>query len=229
MDLVIQAISLDGQGRNVRLLELPDICPRCHRSVHAKVMHVAQLVERKLTQTVFRCTHLKCQELFLGSYRVVGGEGTNELQCQLFSLTPIQARTSSFPESVSSLSPAFVEIYDQSMAAEASGLTQLVGIGLRKALEFLVKDYAVSEHSGQEEAIRKTMLAPCIETYVADPNVKACAKLATWLGNDETHYTRRWLDKDIEDLKRLVRLTVNWIENATLTKKYVSEMNATKP
>ena len=33
------------------------------------------------------------------------------------------------------------------------------------------------------------------------------------LGDDETHYERRWIDKDLNDLKNLIRLTVNWIAN----------------
>ncbi|HKW51946.1 MAG TPA: hypothetical protein VJQ53_09455, partial [Candidatus Eisenbacteria bacterium] len=32
----------------------------------------------------------------------------------------------------------------QAMAAEGASLDQLVGMGLRKALEFLVKDFAIS-------------------------------------------------------------------------------------
>ena len=50
------------------------------------------------------------------------------------------------------------------------------------------------------------------------------AELAAWLGNDETHYVRRWEDKDIEDLEILVDLTVNAITNALRTKKYLREM-----
>ena len=49
-------------------------------------------------------------------------------------------------------------------------------------------------------------------------------KRAVWLGNDETHYVRKWEDKDISDLKRLIKLTVNWIENNLLTQDYMSTM-----
>ena len=56
--------------------------------------------------------------------------------------------------------------------------------------------------------------------------MKECAKRAAWLGNDETHYTRKWEDKDVKDLKLLVHLTVNWIDNVLLTQKYISEMDA---
>lgn len=33
-----------------------------------------------------------------------------------------------------------------------------------------------------------------------------------WLGNDETHYVRRWEEKDLSDLKRLISMTVSWID-----------------
>ena len=73
-------------------------------------------------------------------------------------------------------------------------------------------------------AIKTTLLGTCIDRYVDDANVKECARRAAWLGNDETHYTRRWEDKDIADLKTLVRLTTNWVENALLTQQYLQQM-----
>jgi hypothetical protein len=101
---------------------------------------------------------------------------------------------------------------------------QLVGIGLRKALEFLMKDFLIEQHPKEADAIKTTLLGGCIEKWVTDPNIKECAKRAAWLGNDETHYTRKWGDRDIEDLKRLVRLTTNWVDNVLLTKRYMAEM-----
>jgi hypothetical protein len=122
------------------------------------------------------------------------------------------------------VSPTFCEIYGQIENAKADGLDQLVGIGLRKALEFLVKDFAKSEHPEALESIERTPLGKCIDTYISDQNVLQCAKRAAWLGNDETHYIRKWTDKDVSDLHLLVRLTVNWVDNHLLTKKYISEM-----
>jgi len=129
-----------------------------------------------------------------------------------------------FSETINEVSPSFVEIYNQAVSAESHDLDQLVGIGLRKSLEFLIKDFSCLQHPGKDEEIRTTLLSACITRYIDDVNVKECAKRAAWLGNDETHYTRRWDDRDINDLKLLVRLTVNWIENVILTKKYLSEM-----
>jgi hypothetical protein len=70
-------------------------------------------------------------------------------------------------------------------------------------------------------------LGKCIDTYINDLNLKECARRAAWLGNDETHYIRKWEDKDVNDLKTLIRLTVNWIENVLLTEEYISSMTTT--
>ncbi len=54
--------------------------------------------------------------------------------------------------------------------------------------------------------------------------MKVCASRAAWLGNDETHYERRWEQHDIKDLRLLIRLSVNWIENVILTMEYEEGM-----
>lgn len=226
MDLDLAATRLDGTLENCTLIGVPDNCPRCHRAVHPKHFNAAILKERSVAQVVYRCTHQKCQELFLATYLYANRTTNGRAVYVMDHVAPIAVQAVPFPELVSTLSPTFVEIFNQSMAAESMQLNQLVGIGLRKALEFIVKDYAVAENPEHEEEIRRTLLGTCITRYVSDVNVKECAKRAAWLGNDETHYTRKWETKDINDLKLLVRLTVNWIENALLTKKYIAEMNA---
>ena len=90
----------------------------------------------------------------------------------------------------------------------------------------IISGVAISHATTDEEKkkIRKKQLGPCIEDHITDAAVRAAAKRATWLGNDETHYVRRWEDKDITDLKNLVRLTVNAVENAILMRQYEKEM-----
>ena len=41
----------------------------------------------------------------------------------------------------------------------------------------------LSGHSDKTDEIRRSFLAVCIKTYVTDPNLKACAERAAWLGN----------------------------------------------
>ena len=96
--------------------------------------------------------------------------------------------------------------------------------GYRKALEFLIKDYVIRKHPEDEAAIKAKPLGRCINDDVEDPKTKAVAKRATWLGNDETHYLRRWLDRDLSDLKRLIGLVLYWIEAEHLTEEAFQSM-----
>ena len=122
------------------------------------------------------------------------------------------------------LSPQFVTVYTQARAAESYRLDEIAGMGYRKALEFLVKDYAIKRSPESEFGIRKAFLGSVISNHIDDPNVRQVAERATWLGNDESHYDRRWIGKDIGDLKTLIQLTVNAVESVLLAENYVSEM-----
>lgn len=67
---------------------------------------------------------------------------------------------------------------------------------------------------------RRKPLSVCIQDYIEDDRIKRCAASAAWPGYDQTHYEQRWTDKDIGDLKTLVTLTENWIENVCLTEAF---------
>jgi hypothetical protein len=95
---------------------------------------------------------------------------------------------------------------------------------VRKALEFLIKDYVIKNHPTKAEEVKKMLLGNCIKDYVSDDRVKQVATRAVWLGNDETHYLRKWKDKDLSDLKNLISLTLHWIEMDELTKEAIKEM-----
>lgn len=130
-----------------------------------------------------------------------------------------------FSPIIANLSSAFVKIYNEAYAAEQMSLMEVCGVGYRKALEFLVKDYAIEgKDEATTEKIKKALLGPCIETYVSDSRIKEVAKRAAWLGNDETHYIRKWENKDVQDLKGLIRLTIRWVEQEKETEKLLEEM-----
>jgi hypothetical protein len=203
----------------------PDECPRCHSKVVPSAFNTVTTGEggREAVEEGFQCANNKCGRMFISVYRP-GGHGQSPNEFYFAKSIPLAPRPPVVSEFVAEVSPTFLETYSQALAAEGYGLTQLTGIGLRKALEFLVKDFSLREHPKEQEKIAKKTLASCINDYIADPNLKATAKRATWLGNDETHYIRKWEDKDISDLKVLIKLAVNWMENVLLTQKYVSEM-----
>jgi hypothetical protein len=145
----------------------------------------------------------------------------------LYSINHIEPQTyqpREFGEYILSVSKDFAKIFNQSQHAEIQGLSEIVGPGYRKSLEYLIKDFASSRYPAASDAIKSKQLGTVINDYVTDGKIKSTAKRAAWLGNDETHYYRKWEDKDIKDLKILIELTVRWIESEELTRKYEEEM-----
>lgn len=116
-----------------------------------------------------------------------------------------------FDDKIVKLSPNFIETYNQSNSAEIYNLNQISGMGYRKALEFLIKDYCIYKKPDKKDDILKSLLGKCIDTYIDDTKVKNLAKVSAWLGNDETHYIKKFEDKDINDLKRFINTALYFI------------------
>jgi hypothetical protein len=216
--------NIEGTSTNFHFTETPDECPQCRRGTNPRVVHAVMIgafheVGSQL-RVIFQCTWVDCLEVFIGYYNLEPGTSYD-----LVATAPVKTKATEFPDSIPQISKDFVEIYNQAMAAEGYGLEQITGIGLRKALEFLIKDFLINQEPNKADEIKGKFLGKCIDGDVTDPNIKATAKRATWLGNDETHYVRKWEDKDINDLKVLIRLTVNWVDSAILTQQYIREMN----
>lgn len=129
------------------------------------------------------------------------------------------------PKGLEDISPRFIKVYAQANLAGEMGLDELVGMGYRKALEILVKDYAIRRNPDKEEQIKRNpSLKAIINKYFEDARIKEIARRASWLGNDETHYERRWQDKDIADLKKLMKLTTYWIAMDVTAEQVIMEM-----
>lgn len=119
-------------------------------------------------------------------------------------------------------------MYNEAAEAEHRELKGICGAGYRRALEFLIKDYLINEKARDKDEVVGKFLGNCISEQIDDKRIKDCAKRAAWLGNDQTHYYRQWADQDLEELKVLIDLTVNWIHNEALTEKFRSEMPENK-
>jgi hypothetical protein len=118
----------------------------------------------------------------------------------------------------------FISVFQEAEEAAQIGLAQIAGPGYRKSFEFLIKDYAKSLSPDKSEQIEKAFAGTVVTDYVTDPRIQGVAKRTLWLGNDETHYLRKWTSHDIGDLITLIRLTVNWIEIDQLTTHYSEGM-----
>ncbi|MFC6117314.1 DUF4145 domain-containing protein [Macrococcoides bohemicum] len=150
---------------------------------------------------VFQCPackqhHLKTYEVFTSFFGTV--ESKRIIASQSFK------NLFTYPSDIDSISKQFSTIVSQASIAEQMDLNEIAGIGYRKAIEFLVKDYLINHKSLNEDIISKKLLGRCIEQDIDEPRLKSLAKAATWIGNDETHYIRKHETRDIEDMKKFL-------------------------
>lgn len=218
-----QAKTQDGDNSTVRINNVPDECPQCHTkgTFSPLVLHLNnRATDEKKLEVVFRCPNARCYKTFIGYY---GRHQSGHYN--LKSSKPREYNQKKFSETIEAISLDFSEIYNQALKAEDDNLDKICGPGYRKALEYLVKDYLTSNiEGGEKEEIKKETLGNSIANRITDTNIKEVAKRAVWLGNDETHYIRKWEEKELQDLKSLIDLTVHWIEAEALTKKLLEDM-----
>lgn len=197
---------------------LPEKCPFCHSAISPKPFYGNNNGKGSL-EIFMVCPKSTCKKSFIGYYNHVNSSWKHNGETSIGNLI-----TSKFNESIQEISPSFVKIYNEAYSAEQQNLREICGVGYRKALEFLIKDYVILSNKEKEEKILKMPLGNCIKELVTDDKVKSVAKRAVWLGNDETHYVRKWETKNLEDLKKLIALTVHWIEMEKLTESFRTEM-----
>lgn len=228
MALTIQTFNPEGTQVQVEIDRAPDECPICHRSIQpVKLGNGAALRGRGTTQrveVVWRCPSGECERIFIGRYSV--DVRTTRTVFVLVSTTPRELFELAFNEAIENVSPDFCVIYRQADKAERLELKLVAGPGYRKALEFLVKDFLLTIYPDptDQKNIRDQLLGSCIENYVKTDKIKETAKRAAWLGNDETHFIRKWEDKDMKDLKDFIQLAVYWIEQEILYSEMLAGM-----
>jgi len=214
-------VGLRNDGTMERMFEIPDECPVCRSHIAPEFKLAYAVLPDMAAQVVWGCTNNKCNQLIVTKYIWSTKEPSFY---QLVKSEPVKPTQRSFSNEISRISPSFVSICNEALAAEEYGLLHVCGPGYRKALEYLLKDYLITLSPSDLANIKAEPLGTCIKSRVTDPKLKECAKRAAWLGNDETHYERRWMEQDLQDLKTLIELSVRWIEIQLLTNGYMTSM-----
>jgi hypothetical protein len=226
----IKIRSIAGRESRGFLRGIPETCLLCGAHLEPFDTAISTTTDKLTTifPTIYHPAHCsgRCGRINIAAYalRMEPGNVSHYELSNVLVAVPSNVSTPEIGSAVKALSPDFVLVYQQALVTEFLHLVQLTGMGLRKALEVLVKDYAISRSPGDKAAIEKKVLGQCIDEYLKDDYLRECARRATWLGNDETHYSRRWQNHDVEDLKQLIRLTLSWLENSLLSEKYLKEM-----
>ena len=216
MTNVITAIPVNSDNGNRKFeIPLPSQCPICEVAYAEtpKVSHYTcdpyngTSIER--VYSTYFCPH--CEKMFFVVYYIGGYIFEASHHGHIIEMYPASTASTEFSEYISNLSARFIEIYHQAERAEKEGLSEICGMGYRKAVEILIKDYAVWKYPDDEENIKKMLLSQCIQKYIANDSIKILATGCAWIGNDETHYTKLHEERNVDDLKLFIQAIVQFI------------------
>lgn len=185
-------------------------CPCCGIATSPTFLEGFAIPHADLPHTIYAYTALyctSCRSIYTARY--ISNRGVSDLQ--LDSVFPKTAKEISFSDNINELSPTFVSLYNQASVAETNvEIYGLAGIGYRKSLEYLIKDYLIKIKHQDKDTIIKMDLGNCVNKL--EGQIKTIAKASMWIGNDETHYFRKNPEYDIEDLKLFINTLIHFIE-----------------
>jgi hypothetical protein len=217
------SVQIKVSGNVMEVDREPDHCPICHKGIQPVFVtarrgnYTTQGYGARL-EVLYLCPNHECDEWFIAYFH------DSMPILSLGRTRPFTIEAPAFSPTIRDISKLFCNIYTEAYRAERYDLKQICGVGYRKALEFLIKDYIILSHPDDRAKIEAKPLGACIKDYVTDTRIRSVTERATWLGNDETHYQRRWVDKDLTDLKTMIRLVQHWIEAEHLTAEALRSM-----
>lgn len=197
---------------NLEGIESPKKCPMCHHAIEPVFISIAIHSESE-GAIMFYCT--ACTKSFISHFHHYKPTFDHRYIFEGYKLhAPRFFEKVPFEKVIEQLSPRFVTTYNESSIAEQIDLKEVCGMGYRKALEILIKDYAIHKHPNDKDKISSPSykLNQCINEYITEHRIKKPSIAASWIGNDETHYTRIHETKDIKDLKDFIKTVVYFIQ-----------------
>ena len=197
-------VSLTETGSKFPIkVEAPDICPRCGRDLVPTPLffyylsHVNAYHHYTATVSCPQCKGAIYLDITVperGNFTYTGKVINCFPSIQIFDL----------PKGVDRLYPDFCKIYYQAAVTEARNLSEICGMGYRKALECLVKQYAVKTFPDSADVINKETLMQTINR-IDNPRIQALSKASAWLGNDQTHLQVKHPDYTVDDIKSFIK------------------------
>lgn len=213
--------------------EPPNICPHCHVTNNPSQRFTQATKDSDNTDcnlSIWLCANAKCNKLFAVLYKIEDGKPKLMRFLNGFPKGP------DWPKPIAELKSGngdeankskFIKTYLQSLEAESYGLDELSGMGYRKAIEYLVKDWAIQNNPEEIEKIETSWLGAVIKGYY-EGDLKEILERATWLGNDQAHYNRLFKEFDIDVLKELIDLIMVELDRQYKKAHYIEMIKNTK-
>ncbi len=200
----IRLLDTQGTSHGNYPIELPNYCPWCKSKISPSILSSTPFdtINKNFPVSLtLQCP--SCNKHFLQTYKVNLSPAGYIDELKIDNDKPMPETSFEYPSEIDEISKEFKNIITQSSNAEALKFDHLAGIGYRKAIEFLVKDYLINCKNKDETKISKQQLGQCISD-IDDTRINNLARAASWIGNDETHYVRKHIDKDVQDLKKFL-------------------------
>lgn len=196
---------------------IPNNCPHCGNIMSPDL--ITTYTNNKASDSegtivvLLQCTFDNCFKYYCLEYGYVCSFGTTYyVDPEPIKYSYLPPAKNNLPTNIDEISPSFSSIYKQALTAEKIGLNQISGIGYRKALEFLIKDYAILKSPTEKEDIEQNFLGKVIAEKLSDfPKIQKLAKAANWIGTDATHYVQKYKDSDLESMKRFIQASTQFI------------------
>lgn len=185
-----------------------EICPYCNKAIFPEIKTASFSNKKNYANCIMSCP--ACSEEFFVKFR--RDETRASFVYDYYEVLPFPKPQINLPADFQELFPEFYKIYLEAAQAESYNLLEICGMGYRKALEALVKQYATELFPEQAEAIQNEMLMPTIKRF-ASPKIITLATAATWLGNDHAHLVTKHPDYDLEALKTFINVLCQYIQS----------------
>lgn len=194
-------------------IEACNQCPYCFNYSMNQIQYIEANVERNMIATVYEC--LSCFRFYFSIHYYPAGM----YKCiPNVSVYPTLQAPSDIAIDFQSIYPRFYSLYNQAIQAEQYNLIDIAGMGFRKALEILVKDFCIEKFPNEIDRITKEPLSQSIDR-INNPQIADMAKAASWLGNDQTHYHQKHPDYNLQDMKNFIHGLIHLIELEHLCQK----------
>lgn len=203
----------DECGRNRRVdLEIPGQCPFCARFITPTLRDTNYFLsdDRYKSSMMAYWSCNGCAQVFAVRYNLVG-TWIDVMKCNIDSLCPPLLSLTAVDERIQQVSSRFVDLLRQAETAKANGLTDIAGMGFRKALECLLKDALVFLGRKTHDEVCRMSLANAVASFSDNPRLKKASDNARVLGNEYTHYETRYEGYDLDTLQKLISVALHWL------------------
>ena len=218
-------------------IEEPNICPHCHvvNDPHFQNAIITKDDEEKdQIISIWNCASNGCRRSFVAEYQIVSA--TSSKFIRFLNGNPkgpdwpkpiIELKSGESLGNEKEEESKFIKTYLQSLRAEHSGLDEIAGMGYRKAIEYLIKDWAIQTKPGDKEKIQASWFGKVIGDYFTG-DLKGILERATWLGNDQAHYIKLFQEYDISVLKELIGLIMVELDREHKKRHFIETIKSRK-